>query len=272
MATSTYLERYQAGEHVAVWRELIAQGDRVQQEPLRSESIQVCTEIVLRARSNLRTLHARLLELGYEFAEPDAALVDAGPDTLAQIEQIEQELGALPLIARVWYGTLASVNFQQAESQLCCSGGVLYPPEAPDIFGLGSHSVLIFQSLPRCREQYQAMLAEEAQERDAHAMADDDAQDELESADAEPFLPLGAWASNCEPKGFSLPCAGVDAVLYNDGGGDFHFVDELRSTFQWGGFPFWQWAVKRGDFYAPCHYRPNFAKLLPVLKEGLVEL
>ncbi len=54
------------------------------------QSIQVCTEIVRRARSNLRTLHARLLELGYEFAEPDAALVDAGPDALAQIEQIEQ--------------------------------------------------------------------------------------------------------------------------------------------------------------------------------------
>jgi hypothetical protein len=85
-------------------------------------------------------------------------------------------------------------------------------------------------------------------------------------------LPLGGWASNCEPKGFQLPCSGVDAVIYNDGGGDTYFVDELRSAFRWGGFPFWQRSLKKSDFYSPMEYRPNFEKLLPVLKEGLMEL
>jgi hypothetical protein len=87
-----------------------------------------------------------------------------------------------------------------------------------------------------------------------------------------PGLPLGGWASNCDPKGFPLPCFGIDAVIYNDGGGDTYFVDELRSAFQWGGFPFWQWAFSKRRFQPPGVYRPNFEKLLPVLKEGLLEL
>jgi hypothetical protein len=39
--------------------------------------VAVCHEIVRRAQINLRTLHRRLLDLGYEFAEPEAALKDA---------------------------------------------------------------------------------------------------------------------------------------------------------------------------------------------------
>src|SRR5262249_61703259 len=75
-----YYERYQAGEHVAVWSELIALGKKVREEPVLAEALKVCTEIVRRARANLRMLHTRLLDLGYLFAEADVALVDAGHD------------------------------------------------------------------------------------------------------------------------------------------------------------------------------------------------
>ncbi|HEX4611723.1 MAG TPA: hypothetical protein VH092_26235 [Urbifossiella sp.] len=85
------------------------------------------------------------------------------------------------------------------------------------------------------------------------------------------FLPLGGSASNCEPKGFELPCSGVDGVIDTDGNNTY-FVDELRSAFQWGGFPFWKTTFTRPDFFLPVHYRPDFGKLLPVLKEGLLEL
>jgi hypothetical protein len=69
-----------------------------------------------------------------------------------------------------------------------------------------------------------------------------------------------------------LPCNGVDGVIFNDGGGDTCFVDELRNAFQWGGFPFWKCGLKKATFYSPMEYKPNFEKLLPQLTEGLLEL
>ena len=65
---------------------------------------------------------------------------------------------------------------------------------------------------------------------------------------------------------------GVHVRLFDDGGGETFFVDELRDAFRSGGFPFWQWSLKKPKFYSPMEYRPNFAKLLPVLTEGLLEL
>jgi hypothetical protein len=270
-STQGYLDRYLAGEHVAVWSELVALGDKVREEPLRAEAVRVCEVIVRHARFNLRTLHARLLEMGYQFADPDAALVDAGPDATAKIEEIEQELGALPLIARAWYGILGSLNFCQDDQQGVYKGAGR-PPMGPDIFGLGSHPVLIVQSLDSCREQLQDMAEYPDEVPRPWKWKEIGREAPDESVKYSGFLPLGGWASNCEPKGFMLPCHGVDGVIYNDGGGDTYFVDQLRWAFQWGGFPFWKRSLVDAHFYSPCEYRPNFAKLLPILKEGLLEL
>ena len=264
-----FLERYHAGEREQVWRELIELGDKVLAEPLRSEATLVCEEVTRRARENLRTIHARLLDMGYDFAEPRAALVDAAPDAETQIEELERELGAFPLIARVWYRTLASVNFSQAEGQRVYSEGI-QAPAGPDIFGLGSHPVLIVQSLERCREEVHKGAAE--LEDYIRQMKEGGWEEPVDLSEPNKLLPLGGWASNCDPKGFTLPCSGIDAVIYDDGGGEIYFVDELRSAFRWGGFPFWKRSLKDPDFYAPFQYRPSFEKLLPILKEGLLEL
>jgi hypothetical protein len=269
--TQEYFDRYMAGEHVLVWQELIALGDQVRQEPLLSESLRVCTELVRRVRLNLRTLHCRLQELGYQFADPEASLLDATECAIDKVREVERQLGVFPLLARVWYQTFDSVDFRQAESQLRVYDYGIRPPAGPDIFGLGSHPVLIFQGLDRCNEQLRQMDAEEEKHLQAVKEWGPEYQP-LDEGPSGPFLPLGGWASNCEEKGFRLPCLGIDGVLYNDGGGDTYMADELRRAFQWGGFPFWQWAFKKADFYAPYQYRPNIEKLLPILKEGLVEL
>lgn len=269
MSNLGFFARYQAGAHVPVWRELIARGSEVRDEPLRSEALSVCEEIVRRARLNLRTLHTRLLELGYEFADPENALVDASPDAQADIATVEHALGVLPLIARKWYATLASVNFCQAEKQRVYQQAVR-PPTGPDIFGLGSHPVLIFQSLTCCRQQLQQLTTE--REKYVRQMEESGWEESCDANEGRQFLPLGGWASNCEPKGFPLPCEAVDAVIYDDGAGDTYFVDELRRAFQWGGFPFWRGSLANPNYYSPFEYRPNFQKLLPVLKDGLLEL
>jgi hypothetical protein len=262
-----YCDRYQAGQHVAVWRELIALGEAVRHEPLLSDVTAVCKEAVRRAQINLRVLHRRLLELGYEFAKPEAALKDAGEDAIGRIDEFEKEFGALPVIARLWYKTFDSVNFCQADSQRAyLKGG--FPPSAPDIYGLGSHPVLYFQSLERSREQSKTLKGE----HEHYAKEAREFGHEYHPTDFGSHLFLGGWASNCDPKGFALPCTGIDGVIFNDGGGDTYFVDELRKAFQWGGFPFWQWCLKKPKFYSPMEYRPNFEKLLPLLNERLLEL
>jgi hypothetical protein len=282
IVTQQFLERYLAGEHVAVWRELIDLGSEVQQEPLRSDAFRVCEEIVRRAWVNLRTLHGRLLDLGYEFENPSHALVAAGPGARVEIDQMERELGKFPLIARVWYQTIASVDFGQAECQrFFAFQGDLRPPAAPDIFGLGSGNVLMFQSLEACRSELRHMDAVEEEyfaqmtdaEREQHRLpqAEIEKDEPLAAARPEEFLPLGGSASNCEPKGFPLPCHGVDAIIDSDGC-DTYFVDELRTAFEWGGFPFWKPLRQQPDFFLPVQYRPNFEKLLPILQEGLLEL
>jgi hypothetical protein len=282
VVTQQFLNRYLAGEHVAVWRELIALGNEACHEPLRSEAVRVCEEIVRRAWQNLRTLHGRLLDLGYEFANPSQALVEAGPAAGAEIDQMEQELGTFPLIARVWYQTIGSVDFGQAERQrFFAFQGDIRPPAAPEVFGLGSGNVLIFQSLEACRAELRHMDAVEAEyfrqmtdaEREQHRQMREeiDTAEPLPAGRPEEFLPLGGSASNCEPKGFPLPCDGVDAIIDSDGC-DTYFVEELRAAFQWGGFPFWKLLLKQPDFFLPVQYRPNFERLLPILQEGLLEL
>jgi hypothetical protein len=87
----------------------------------------------------------------------------------------------------------------------------------------------------------------------------------------EPFLPTGGSASNCDPKGFSLPCLAADGVLYNDGGGDMHLVKVLRRCFEWGGFPFCQYYAV-GNKPLPWEARPNWERIIPILREGLLEL
>jgi hypothetical protein len=262
-----FSDRYRAGQHVVVWQELIALGAAVRQEPLLSEATTVCKEIVRRAEINLHILHRRLLDLGYEFAEPEAALKVAAEDAARRVEEFEGEFGTIPIVARIWYTTLESVNFCQADRQRAyLKGG--FPPSGPDIYGLGSHPVLYFQSLERSREQLKTLKAE----HEHYAKEARELGHEYHPTEFGFHLFLGGWASNCDPKGFALPCNGVDGVIFNDGGGDAYFVDELRKAFQWGGFPFWAWSLDKPKFYSPMEYRPNFEKLLPQLKEGLLEL
>ena len=60
-------DRYLAGAHQDVWRELQAQGTSVRSDPLLADALAVAHETMRRVEANVRTLVARLLALGYRF-------------------------------------------------------------------------------------------------------------------------------------------------------------------------------------------------------------
>jgi hypothetical protein len=63
----SYYDRYQGGEHEAVWTDLQALGKEVHNEPIYSDALAVARETMSRARTNIETLIARLDQIGYRF-------------------------------------------------------------------------------------------------------------------------------------------------------------------------------------------------------------
>jgi hypothetical protein len=71
---SNYYDRYQRGERIQVWSDLIALGEAVRQEPVYSDAVAVARETMTRARQNVETLITRLDGIGYEFVTRQRAL------------------------------------------------------------------------------------------------------------------------------------------------------------------------------------------------------
>ena len=63
----SFLRRYQAGEHEAVWADMTALGAAVRSGPYADDAFAVARETMRRARSNVETLIRRLDGIGYQF-------------------------------------------------------------------------------------------------------------------------------------------------------------------------------------------------------------
>jgi hypothetical protein len=261
MSDRSLHQRYISGKFVPVWDEMIALGDSIRAEPILSDALAVAREVVDRSHRNLRVIHDRLVGFGYEFAKPENALVEAGPEAVEQIRALEERFGAFPLLIREWYLRLASVDFSQSQSQQVS-------PTESGVGGLGFNCTLIMQSLSRCQEQAE-WLARQYAEDDRHAREYRGSTYTPEHFP--PVLPLGPNASNCDMMGFRLPNLGVDGVFYNDGAGSTYFIDHLRTVFEWGGFPFCQWYLGRSRHHS-LSARPDVEKVLPVLRNGLLPI
>ncbi len=64
---SSFLERYERGEHEQVWEELLALGAAVREELLYADALAVARETMRRARHNIEVLIPRLVRVGYQF-------------------------------------------------------------------------------------------------------------------------------------------------------------------------------------------------------------
>jgi hypothetical protein len=67
----TFLDRYLAGEYVAVWDDLLALGSRVRQSRYHADATAVAAETMCRARQNVKLLLKRLDAMEYRFLSPE---------------------------------------------------------------------------------------------------------------------------------------------------------------------------------------------------------
>jgi hypothetical protein len=251
----SYYTRYRSGECEAVFRELVNRGKGIYEPSVFSDAVSVACEVVDRSLRNLCLLFKRLTDLGYSFQHPEDALVEASPGDAPAIDNVESRMGVLPMVARKWYERIRSVDFTQQETQMFSKDGSQCVP----VSGLGLNAPLVFLSIPKC------LLLQDQLCKDAASDGDDPGRFKR-------FLPLGGWGSNSIPKGFWLPCESFDAEFYNEGAGGVSFVDELRTAFKWGGFPFWRRLLTGKKQAQPVRCVPQFETILPVLTEGLLPI
>jgi hypothetical protein len=147
----TYIDRYLAGERVAVWNELIALGEAVYRKPVQADANAVAEETMRRARRNIEVLIPRLSGMGYRFAAPAIERElerterrirepKINPITLRQLEKAVAE-GKMPASAldprqrpgfQQWMATLQE---QKADLEAELERMAMMPPlENPKIF------------------------------------------------------------------------------------------------------------------------------------------
>ncbi|HEY7984965.1 MAG TPA: hypothetical protein VID73_12395 [Ktedonobacterales bacterium] len=249
----TYLERYLAGEHAAVWDELAALGPLAPGTPLHAEARAVARATMTRARANVATLVQRLTALGYRFTSDalgPAPTPFAPPtaESLAALRALEEEYGPLPLALGAWYEVGGAVDFSgihpRLGSEAADPGGIVRwlrgrglnvrlagapgepdtpaDPLAPDPdFGLATDPLVIWPCIGPLVDESPG--AGPGQARYSLGFAPDAITKAGESGGDGPHMDFGD--------------ARADAPLHGDDWEGVPFVSYLRTVFAWGGFP-----------------------------------
>lgn len=209
-----WLRRYEDGESVAVWQELVDLGPKVDAPEHADAARAVARETMLRVRANLDRLVLRLRRLGYHLASttPRRALTDAERADLARV----LERGAMPLSLRTFYEVVGVVDLTQSEKQMTHDDLHARPTS---IGILGHHGPL---TIPPPG----TFLAELDARKPGQATTQ-----------------VGFFAEDCAKAGQSgdytyleLPQTGADFHILEAGAKHERFIDFLRSTLAWGGF------------------------------------
>lgn len=220
-----FLDRYLAGEHETVWKELVALGDSVRTGPHAADALAVARETMNRVEQNLRTLAGRLHELGYRFVDPTArgGLFGLGKpkahaphvppvgDAGVQVAALEGAAGGpIPLSLRAFYEVVGDVNFLGEHPTLAPRGSAIADP----LFVHGVADAIA------CVESW-----------------DDDDQKMIVVA---PDALHKANVSGGDPYMLAVPDGAADALLEEEPRG-VTFVEYLRiAILGWGGFPGWE--------------------------------
>ncbi len=221
-----YLDRYLRGECEQVWAELLAQGEAIQGNPLRDDALAVTRETMTRVRDNISLLVAGLHKIGYVFGRyPNGGQKVYGyrqpinpphvniRKKIARYEKLPG-IGSFPLSIQLFWEIVGDVDFTGFHPS--------WPPY--------SDPLVVF-SINSINADYQ-VWKEQVEDGDVEA------GDFL--APLAPDYYHKENVSGGSPYGIRLPCKGIDALFENEPHG-VYFVEYLRISFRYGGFPGHHW-------------------------------
>ncbi len=220
---SSYLERYVAGDTVAVWAEIGPL--RVGLRGVDDDLAGVVVETMRRVGHNCELIARRLPQIGYRFGWYDARTVVpewAGPIVpYCKGNEIARAVGSVPVTLAQFLAVVGNVSFVGYHSDW----SVAYPDPL----------VVELAPVPDLRTEYEDWMDYRMQEGHSEPF-------ELAIA---PDWYHKANVSGGPAYGFELPCETVDSPLLNEPGNG-SLVSYLRRAFAWGGFPGFE-RVPSGD-------------------------
>ena len=224
---TNFLDRYLQGEQEPVWDELLALGGAIRQEPLFTEALAVTRETMRRARYNIELLVLRLNAIGYVFGvyPNDRRKLPGytgphnppGQDIANKISKLEalEGIGSLPLSLQVFWEIVGEVNF------------IGYHPAWPEF----SDPLVIFP--------IEAIHYDYTEWRELVDEGDPEARQF--GLQLSPDVYHKDNVSGGEPYSMRVPNFAIDGMLEYERHSTT-FVNYLRITFRYGGFPGVQWA------------------------------
>jgi len=241
---ATLLSRYRDGDREAVWRNLVALGADVRKKRYSSTARAVARETMRRAGHNVKLIVDRLQELDYEFlCDLEDVARPSTPEERYVLAAAERGGLWVPLSLRAWVEEVGWVMLAGSHDALC---PVDNKDGEPGIYCDPLQFTL--HELSGVCERWDGEGADDA-EPISWAIS-------FDAAD-KAGLALDWEASGSY--GVQLPNAAADAVLEGESHG-ITFVEYLRLSFQWGGFPGW------------ANYEDRPEKELAYLREGLLPL
>ncbi len=133
---------YLEGKHKQVWDELVAvEAEVLKDEALTRDAVLVARASMLRAKSNIETIVARLRQMGYRFAteslaelfgpamtNPSAVFAPPEANVHNLLQELENVVGPIPITLRSWFEIVGSVNLIGSHSTLSPRGGAASDP------------------------------------------------------------------------------------------------------------------------------------------------
>jgi hypothetical protein len=209
----SYLERYLHGEYKQVWAELLALG-KIEDPEVLKDAEAVATETMERVQINVERIIDRLKNLNYEFAYPSEIYFPPSPEISQKIEELQKLAGPIPMSVRYFYQMIGSVNLTGHHPSI-------FLEDYPDPLVIEPFPYFLDYSFPEWQEENGKRPAKE---RKKFRM------------ELSPDYPHKAGGKGGLAYAIELPNHSVDAPYLEE----WHkttFIDYLRITFQWGGFP-----------------------------------
>jgi hypothetical protein len=217
------LERYLNGEHEKVWQDMLALGPLDRKSPVFKDFYAVAQETMSRAKGNILTIISRLEQTGYKFALPEQVYIPPGTDVRERLQQLVSHTGPIPVSLQAWYEIVGGVCLMGDHENLAFYSSPI--AQEPPLFYSDPLVVFPIQAALGSIDLDQTNAKENPQDKFLIPIAPDSYHK--------------ANISGGAPYEIGLPCSAVDTILLNE----WHkttFVNYLRISFRWGGFPGWE--------------------------------